>query len=380
MKKYFVSSIRKWVSPSSRNEFGEKVAWLRELLSQASFWNWVVIRFAFRAGSPFEVLYIGRKTRRDWAMSLLNVMHDVDNGSSEIFGSDRRVVVTEIPFPGAMRVPALLNSVVPLGRPIEEITSNFHSQLRRDLQKNRMRYHLRQVLDSAEIEHVDREMLRPYATARHGISANQTTLAEVKRMAQSYGRLDLLLCGNEVVGCQLGHVITRGGKRYWNTNRCGYPEAVFSDPRQLRDSNSINIHLALEWAIENGFDYYDIGVSLARPGDGLLEWKRRRGGELCKMGGSRFFYIRLPKVGAAQFLWDAPLFEVEQDLVMLHLGLPKGLGDEEVASRYREMGFRGLIKVYLHCAEQPGENILDMLRSLYVHQKFPPVLEVVISS
>lgn len=98
------------------------------------------------------------------------------------------------------------------------------------------------------------------------------------------------------------------------------------------------------------------------------------------MGGSRFFYIRLPKVGAAQFLWDAPLFEVEQDLVMLHLGLPKGLGDEEVASRYREMGFRGLIKVYLHCAEQPGENILDMLRSLYVHQKFPPVLEVVISS
>jgi hypothetical protein len=179
------------------------------------------------------------------------------------------------------------------------------------------------------------------------------------------------------VGCQLGHVITRAGKRYWSTNRCGYPEAVYSDPKRLRETNSMNIHLALEWAIENGFDFYDLGVALGRPGDGLLEWKRRLGGELDTMDHRVYFHIRLPKVGAAQFLWDAPLFAVERRKLTLHLGLPGGKSDEEVANRYREMGFRGLFKVYLHCANPPGDQLLETLRSYYKQQNNPPVMEII---
>jgi hypothetical protein len=199
-------------------------------------------------------------------------------------------------------------------------------------------------------------------------------------MAQKYGRLDLLLLGDKEVGCQLGHVITRAGKRYWSTNRCGYLEEVFSEPKRLRETNSMNIHLALEWAIENGFDYYDIGVALGRPGDGLLEWKRRLGGELDTMDHSVYFHIRLPKVGAAQFLWDAPLFAVERHKLTLHLGLPDGRNDEEVTSRYREMGFGGLFKVYLHCTRAPSDRLLETLRSYYAHQKSPPILESIRST
>ena len=58
-----------------------------------------------------------------------------------------------MPFPGALCVPPYLDSIVPLSEPVEKITSNFHSQLRRDLKKNRTRYRLQQVLDSADIEH-----------------------------------------------------------------------------------------------------------------------------------------------------------------------------------------------------------------------------------
>jgi len=73
-------------------------------------------------------------------------------------------------------------------------------------------------------------------------------------------------------------------------------------------------------------------------------------------------------------LWDAPLFAVEHRSLTLHLGLPEGPSDEEVANRYREMGFGGLSKVYLHCARQAGESLLDTLRSRYTHQKIPPVV------
>jgi hypothetical protein len=363
-----------------RNEIGETIAWLREQFDRAQVWKWVVTRYSMHAGHPFEIMYIGRKVQRESAIALLIANVDGALRSTEKSSSFHRVIVSEIPFPGALRVPALLSSVVPLDRPLEDITSNFHSQLRRELQKNRTRYHLRQVLDNSEIEQVDRDMLRPYASARHGNGASQTELSEVKRMAQTYGRLDLLLCEGEVVGCQLGHVINHKGKRYWSTNRCGYLEGIFSDAKKLRNTNAINIHLAMEWAKENGYDYYDIGVSLARPGDGLLEWKRRRGGELCKMGKTGMFYLRLPKVNVDSFLWVAPIFAFEGDQLTLHLGLPQGLGYEEVVSRYREMAFGGLFKVYLHCEASPSEQVVEMLRSLFVEQNHPPTLEVLLSS
>ena len=93
------------------------------------------------------------------------------------------------------------------------------------------------------------------------------------------------------------------------------------------------------------------------------------------MGNHGYFYIRLPKVGAAQFLWDAPLFAVERHNITLHLGLPDGPGDEDAAIHYRKMSFGGLFKVYLHCARPPGERLLETLRNLYTHQKSPPILE-----
>ena len=161
------------------------------------------------------------------------------------------------------------------------------------------------------------------------------------------------------------------------TIRFGYPEAIFSDPKRLSETNAINFYLALEWAIKNGFDYYDMGTSLGRPEDDLLQWKKRWGGTLDKMGNHGYFYIRLPKIGAAQFLWDAPLFSVEQNNMTLRLGLPDGASDEEAAIHYRKMSFGGLFKVYLHCARLPGERLLENLHNLYTHQKSPPTLECI---
>lgn len=305
----------------------------------------------------------------------MGIKGDVDASQVGAHLSGRTVFVSEMPIPGALRVPWFLRAIVPLGRPIDEITAGYDGELRRSIRKHRARYRMQQVLNDTDIDLAEREMLQPYASARNGSATVQIAPGEVRKTALKYGRLDLVLCEDKVVACHLGITITRAGKRYWSTVRFGYPEAVFSDPKRLRETNSITTFLALEWAIENGFDYYDIGTCLGSPDDGLLRWKRRRGGAVDTMGNHGFFHVRLPSVGAAQFLWDAPLFAVERKNMTLHLGLPDGPSDDEVAIRYREMGFGGLFKVYLHCARPPGDHLLETLRNLYTHQKSPPIVE-----
>ncbi|MBU0621587.1 MAG: GNAT family N-acetyltransferase [Gammaproteobacteria bacterium] len=358
----------------------EYAASLRELLSRACFWRWEIANLPVQNGSPYNIIYTGRKTHREWAKALLGADGEVCSSQKNLNISSQSALVCDLPFPGALRVPQTLRFTMPLGRPIEEITAGFESELRRRLRKCWGRYRMQQILDDAEIDRADREMLQPYASARHGMGASQVDPDEVRRIAQKFGRLELVLLEDEVVACQTGCVITRAGKRYWSSIRFGYPESIYSDPKRLNETNSINFYLALEWAIDNGFDYYDMGVSLGRPEDNLLQWKKRWGGALDKMGIHGYFYVRLPKTGTAQFLWDAPLFAIEHQKISLHLGLPSGPNDDEVMIRYRLMSFGGLFKVYLHCAGSPSEGLLESLRSQYSRQKSPPDLVILPSS
>jgi hypothetical protein len=114
-------------------------------------------------------------------------------------------------------------------------------------------------------------------------------------------------------------------------------------------------------------------MSLAKPGSGLIEWKRRRKGFLGRDAGTQF-YLTLPKKGLAQFFWDSPLFSIEKGMVTLHLGIPDGKTDEEILAKYHEMGYMGLYKVYLNCLTQPSDAVLDGIRSLFVEEKNPPML------
>jgi hypothetical protein len=380
MKRLILDTIRKLVPPSMRFELSEAAEWIKELRGRACLWRWEIVILPSRVDSPYHIIYLGRKFWLDFAMDLLMVNKAFGAKPVGAAKLTQRAIVCEIPLPGALCVPWYLSSIVPLGRSIEAITADYGKSVRQFLHRHQAGYCRKQALSDAEIDRVDKELLRPYASARHDTSAHQFPPDSVRRLAQNIGRLDLLLLGDEVLGCKLGKEVIRDGKRYWNSIRAGYPEAVFSDPKRLRETNSINNHLALEWANENGFDYFDFGVSKAHPDCGSLQWKRSRGGVLDKMGNPSYFYVKLPKEREAQFLWDSPLFAVERRKLTLHLGLPAGLTDDEVADRYREMGFRGLFKVYLHCAQPPSELLLEKMRSLYAHQKLPPAITVISST
>ncbi|MFY0729838.1 hypothetical protein [Pseudomonas sp. NFX15] len=380
MKENIAALMRQLISPSVRFELRKAMSWLRDIVSRACFWRWEIVRFKLREDSHFSVLYMGRKTQREFVKVLMGGESSQGDRQLKSESSSQTVFVSDLPTSGALCVPQYLSAVVPLSRSIDDITARYNTELRRSLRKNRSRYRMKQALNDDEIQSADVQMLKPYAQARHGTAASQIETHEVQRVAKNAGRLDLVMLEDEVVACHLGCVITRVGKRYWSTIRFGYPEAVYSDAKKLREINSITTFMALEWAIENGFDYYDIGTCLARPDDGLLEWKRRRGGDVDTLGNYGYVFIRLPKRGAAQFLWETPLFAVEGKKLTLHLGLPEGPSDEEIASRYREMGFGGLSKIYLHCAKQPEALLLETLSSRYSHLKSPPVMEAVLAS
>lgn len=384
MKQYLAAVARKFISPSMRYELRNVSNKLRDFLGRACFWRWEIARFRLQHESPYEILYIGRKQRREMAKLLIGGKGQgnapVANDQVQPAASGHVVVVSEMPTTGALNVPHYLSAVVPLGRPLEEITARYDSELRRSIRKNRPLYQMRQTLGDEEIAMADRELLRPYASARQGIHAAQFPTDDVFRLAKGVGRLDLITLEGEVVACHLGCEITRGGKRYWSTLRFGYCEAVFSDAKRLREVNSITTFMALEWALEQGFDYYDIGLCVARPDDGLLKWKRRRGGDIDGLNNHAYMFVRLPKAGVAQFLWDTPLFAVEGNKLTLHLGVPDGPSDEEVASRYHEMVFGGLHKIYLYGAKGSGEQFLENLRSRYASVQSPPTMERVVSS
>ncbi|MHC8367335.1 hypothetical protein ACYZT9_16140 [Pseudomonas sp. ZT5P21] len=384
MKENVAAVIRKLISPSMRYEMRQASNWWRDILGRACVWRWEIARFRLQKDSSYEILYIGRKQQREMAKLLIGGKSlgniSMAEGEPEPAASKHVVVVSEVRTPGALSVPLYLSAVVPLGRSIADITAKYDSELRRNIRKNRPLYHMRQALLDEDIEKADREMLRPYAAARQGIHVAQFPTEEVFRLARTVGRLDLIMRGDEVVACHLGCVITRGGKRYWSTLRFGYTEAVFSDAKRLGEVNAITTFMALESAIDNGFDYYDIGLCVARPDDGLLKWKRRRGGDVDSLGNHAYMFLRLPKSGVARFLWDTPLFAAEGKELTLHLGLPDGPSDEEVASRYHEMVFGGLHKIYLYCANNSGEQFLETLRVRYANLQTPPVMERIPSS
>ncbi|WP_079227984.1 hypothetical protein [Pseudomonas putida] len=375
MKAKLTAVARKFISPSMRYEIRNVSDKLREVLGRACFWRWEVARFSLRQQSPYEILYIGRKQQREMA-SLLIGGKDQAPVTVAASGAKRPVVlVSELPTAGALSVPHYVSAVVPLGRPLDEIIARYDSELRRTIRKNRSLYQMRPVMSDEEIAMADRDLLRPYATARQGSKAAQFPTEEVFRLAKGYGRLDLITLDDEVVACHLGCEVIRGGKRYWSTLRFGYCESVFSDAKKLREVNSMTTFMTLEWALANGFDYHDIGLCVARPDDGLLRWKRRRGGDVDTLNNHACLFVRLPRTGKADFLWETPLFAMEGNKVTLHLGLPDTASDEEIASRYQEMVFGGLHKIYLYSAKRAGEVFLQTLRSRYAGFPSPPILE-----
>lgn len=377
MRAFAAAGIRRLISPSMRFEVREYTARIREQFSRACLWRWEIAKLSqTNSNNSYDIVFLGRKTHREVATALLMSDGNAETCHFRSIISGNTALISEMPVPHALRVPCYLRVIIPLKKPIEEIAAGFGDNLSRLLRKHVSNYKMQQALSLDDIDWANQEMLQPYAFARHGTAAAQIDTQEVRRIAQQAGRLDFVLLDKEVVACNLGCEFTNSGKRYWSTIRFGYPKAVFSDTKLLATTNAISFYLALEWAHKNGFDYYDMGTCLGRPEDELLQWKKRWGGLLDTTSNHGYLHVRLPRVGAAQFLWDTPLFSVEGKQLTLHLGLPDGPCDADIVIRYRKMKFAGLFKIYLHCARTPSEHLLEKLCSLCKQLEAPAIIVV----
>ena len=304
-------------------------------------------------------------------------MLGLDSSHTVLDNIKQRAYVSEIPIPKSICIPHYVTSMIPLrNRSLDEVLMGFEKSKRKFVNKAASRFLLKQVTNIKDLARLNHEMLMPYASARHEENVVQLSLEHIMGMAFDYGQLHLLLENGLEVGCLIGHESIRRNKRCWLLYREGFPDFIFNDNPNYREKHIIIIYLQLEWALRNGFDYYDMAENPAFADAGAAHYKRTFGAQLSTTSNYNYFYFRLPKKIAAQFYWGKPVFAVEGKAVVLHLGLPDGIGVDEVARRYKLLNYGGLSKVYLHCDSAPSSKHKEAVVNVYSYQKSPPALKV----
>lgn len=360
--------------PAARFRLRELLARLNELGGLLHVWQWRVVKLTSQNEPQTGFCFIGRKSQQALAASLLGMETPCQGDIPE--KHENHVLVSELPLPGGLCIPHYLSTVLPLSQDTEKILAGYEKSKRKLIRKNRPAYRVCQVSDIREMERLDKNMLRPFAAARHGKDVVHLKHEDIIKMASGNGIMNLVYRGNEEIACHIGCEFIRKKIRYWRGVRAGYPHHIFTDGQTLREVNLMNTWLEMEWAIKYGYTRYDIGISLASPENGVIQWKRSLRGSLDLMGNHGYFYVLMPRKIMAKLLWIKPLFAVESRKITLHLGLPASINKSDMENRYREMAFGGLSKIYLHCETRPADEITGFFSALYAHQEHPPSIEI----
>ena len=371
--------------PSSNFFLKEKKHRLKQIIRLVYSWRWQFSSLPNSKSAAVKFYYIGRKSERANAISFLglddlNTSSTISNNNSisackTTSNSKAKVLVSELPFPGAICLPLNLSTVIQLeNRRLEDIFMGLEREKRRLVNSQAIDFKLKKVTTIEEVMRLDQEMLRPFANARYGHGAYNFPLQQLIEMTFKTGYFYLVLYKNEEVGCFIGHFSERHKKRYWQVDRMGFPQSIFSNKQQYREKNVMLFYLQIEWAIANDFEYYDMGANAAYTEAGVVHYKRTFGGQLSLMGNYNYLYLKLPATYAAKFYWQKPLFALEGNAIVLHLGLLDGISDSELLAKYKRLNFGGLEKVYLHYETQCSENALMVIKSVFSQQKLPPLI------
>jgi len=268
------------------------------------------------------------------------------------------LTVREVPLPGALRVPSWIRLLIDVRGPLEQVLARSSHGIWRRARPLAERAHVLPVTDDGEIDRISEEMLVPYAAEKHHEEANQVPIEKVRDLARRGGLVSIHLDGEEVAA-RLGFSYERHGARYFHAWRFGYPRRVFNDPERYGAVNGLNSYLAIQHAHESGHHVFDFGLSPAHPVEnGQLQFKRMRGGAVSTVNCHSFFSVRMARECAARFLWTRPLFSVEGRRIILNVGVPSDLPDEEMVQRvHQKLVFQGVSLLRLH-AERPVSEAL----------------------
>lgn len=358
-----IRSLRHRVSPETRDALRGGLERALQIGRAAQLWQWEMSRFE---GAGFDVLYCGRAEQRWRGVSLFPVAERQPKllGPRAVLASERpTVLISEAFLPESLLVPSNLSSLVALPSLGKDILTGFDRELRRRVRRlSEQGYRLAPVTSAEEIARLHHQMFVPFTLARHPDHPTLHALEEMQRYP-TFGRIDLLLRGDEEVGAQMGYSYARHGTCRWMSDRFGYPEHVYRDPRALSDANIMNIYLACQAAVETGHAFYDLGASPARPDDGLLEFKRRLNSVLERCRESLYFYVRVPSAERPEIFWHAPLFSLEGEALHLHVGV--GESEAALCERFRGWSFGGLHAVNVWAHQPLSPSAVERIESHY---------------
>jgi hypothetical protein len=342
------------IAPSLLSDLKSLAASGKRLIRKSRVWKWRKTEIV-PEGANYKITYWGNQDRVDAALLALRRKTIAPHLEETV------ITVSEFPFPRSLRVPQYLDMDVPLGASIDEILVGYGEKLRRVVLQQLPHAELVTATTAEDFALADQAMLRPYAVERHGPTAAQIPLQQISKLGQwPYGQLHILRMDGEPVACHLGVHEIRKGQSYWTAVRFGYVPSVFSDAKRLHEVNSANVFLATKFAKEFGADFYSLGMSLGRPDDGLLHWKRRRGGVLNARTCKDWLYVRPPERDAPTFFWGGPLFAVHGSgtSLSLHVGLPPGVDETSVVARYRDIHFAGIGELVIHHSKSTSNDLL----------------------
>lgn len=340
-----------------------------ELAERAQVWRQRAVLFEGDEVYPFRVAFAGLPSRLAHVTDLLRLPGTPETQPMGL-GALRLPETTlfcDWPTPGAMKLPVLLRTLIPLKPTVEETVAGLENELRRRVRRLSERAEMVQVTEAEEAKRIHREMMVPFAKFRHDDRADIVPEEELVRTARE-DFLGVVALDGKIVAAQSGYSYERDGKRCWAAMRFGYPEAVYSDPRWMSDANTLNAHCALRHAIDSGHEVLDFGASVAAPEGGLLQFKRRRGGFLSTFGCPFSIWFRPPPAGVDVFFWRWPLFSIEPGGLVLHLGVPDGVSDAEVIARLKSIAFGGLEAVRLHARPAIAPELEEAAREIFSSQ------------
>lgn len=350
------------VAPSFLSDLKSALVDSQRLLRKSKFWNWTTVEIA-PEDAAYVIHYFGTEQRKEAALTTLQRRAVGPPFQTPV----SKVTISEFPISRSLRVPQYVDMDVPVDAPMDDVLGKYPDRLRRVVLQQLPHAELVEATALEDFAFADEQMLRPYAIDRHGSTAAQIPLEQIVRLSQPpYGRLHILRMDGEPVACHLGVHEVRAGRRYWTGVRVGYVQSVFTDPKRLNEVNSTNVFLATKCAKDLGADFYSLGMSRARPDEGSLHWKRRRGGVLNARTCHEWFYVRAPDNQAPAFFWDDPLFAIQgrKKRLSLHVGLPTGAEETSVVARYREIHFLGIHEVIIHAARTVPLNLVDKTAAL----------------
>jgi len=374
--KFILLTINSFVSSAFKYEAKRIFLYTIELISRLSFFNWTIKRLPTRNKSYNTFMYIGRRNKQAMASLIMGFLPQTDSINQNEQAANSRVVVSELPMPGAICVPNFLNTILPIDRSLEQLFENIgHDKLKFFL-KHREKFSTRLITDNLEIETLNETMFKPFSKHRYGEWAIHYKSSKIQQIVRNQGVLNLIHQNDQVVSCSLSSELIYHGKRYWRGERSGFTEAVFSNSKHFSDINTMSYLLEIEWASKQNYDFYEMGVSLASPEDNVIQWKRRLRGQLNTMGNQTFFYVYPPQNNLSEYFWEKPLFGLESGNITLHLGMPSSQTEQDFIKRIRPMGFGGLSTIYLHCNELPSDDVLNAIANLYEHFKTKPTIQI----